>query len=153
MVAVGIAKPSTALMDALKKSLQGADYDRLMIVMKSADAQLVAGGLYSMYRIVIAAVMGMLGGQGSFENLDTGFLFMVKSGLPSFMFQPILRNYLIENGFTETSAGDYPVFKGSWIMENTGKFHALLRVEGNYIYAAVAGKESYAETLITNIRK
>jgi len=153
MVAVGIAKPTSALMDAIKKSLKPADYDRLTKVVKAADAQLIAGGLYSMYRLDIDGVMSMLNGGGSFENLDTGFLFMAKSGLPSFMFQPIVRNYLTENKFIETNKGEYPIYKGSWEIADAGKLHIMLRVEDSYIYAAVAGKESYAETLITNIRR
>ena len=153
MIAVGIAKPSPALINTIRQMLNRDDFEKLNRTLKMADAQLVVGGLYSMYRIDIAEVMGMLNGRGSFSNLDTGFLLMVKSGLPGFMFQPILRNYLIDSKFEEVKTGGYSIYKGSWDITNAGKLHAMLRIDGSYAYAAVAGKESYAETLITNIRK
>ena len=153
MVAVGIAKPSSVLIDTIRPALNRNDFEKLTKTLRMADAQLVAGGLYSMYRIDIAEVMGMLVGKGNFSNLDTGFLFMLKSGLPGFVFQPILRNYLLDNKFKEVKTKDYPIYKGSWDLTNASKLHALIRIDGSYAYAAVAGKESYAETLITNIRK
>ena len=135
MIAVGIAKPSPALINTIQQALNRDDFEKLNRTLKMANAQLVVGGLYSMYRIDIVEVMDMLNGRGSFSNLDTGFLLMVKSGLPGFMFQPILRSYLIDSKFEEVKAGDYSIYKGSWDITNAGKLHAMLRIDGSYAYA------------------
>jgi len=66
--------------------------------------------------------------------------------------EPALEKFLSESDFTETNLGEITLYKGLWD-SGGGAIPVLVRIEGNCIFAAVAGQESYVETLITSISK
>jgi len=49
--------------------------------------------------------------------------------------------------------GEFTLYKGSWHVDSGEAIPVLVRIEGNCIFAAVAGQEAYAETLITSVNK
>jgi len=53
----------------------------------------------------------------------------------------------------ETDLGELTIYKGSGDIGSGEAVPVLVRIEGNQIFIALAGQESYAETLITSINK
>ena len=93
----------------------------------------------------------MLG--GSIGDTEMGVLVSAKSSFPGFVVGPVVEKLLTEQGFIKVKLNGFTLYQRS-IEADTGKsIPVLARVEGNYIFAAVAGQESYAQTLITGVSK
>jgi len=74
------------------------------------------------------------------------------SGLPGLIVEPAVKKLLTEQEFIEINLGGLTLYKGSWNSDDRESIPVLVRIEGNHIFAAVSGQESYAETLITSIQ-
>jgi len=108
-------------------------------------------GFYSSQQVEVAEIQKMLG--GSIGDTEMGVLFSAKSSFPGFVVEPLVEKLLAEQGFIEVKLNGFTLYQRS-IKSDTGtSIPVLARVEGNYIFAAVAGQESYAQTLITSISK
>ena len=108
---------------------------------------MAVGGLYSTQQIDLRQIKEALESSIS-PDLNLGLLVLVKSGLPGFVVEPIVKEYLKEHDFSETNIGELTIYKGS---RNIGgeAVPVLLRIEGNRLFAAASRQLSYAETLIT----
>ena len=59
--------------------------------------------------------------------------------------------FLENNGYVETKLGGLTLYQGFLYVGGVKTMPILVRIEGNRIFAAMAGSESYAEALITGI--
>lgn len=150
--AIAIAKPSEALIGFIAKDADPEDLGRINMILKLVNLKVIAVGLYSPHHIDIAEIAETMESDGSIFDLNLGLLLLVKSGYPGFLVEPAVKKFLTESKFTETSLGEFTIYKGAWDTES-GTVPVLVRIEGNRIFAAVAGQESYAETLITSINR
>jgi len=154
LAAVGIAKPSEALIGVMTKDDDSKSSEMINMIMKLVKLKVIAGGVYSPRQIDIAEIARVMKSDGgNILNLDLGLLVVVKSGLPGLIVQPAVKKLLTERDFAETNLGEFTIYKGYWEAGEDRAIPVLVRIEGNYIFAAISGQESYAETLITNINR
>ena len=153
LAAIALARPSKALVGFLTKDADREALDMINLVLKLVNLEVIAAGLYSPHQIDIAKVVGMIESKGSISSLDLGLLVLVKSGLPGIIVEPTIKKLLTEQEFTEVNLGGVTLYKRSWDTDAGEAIPVLVRIEGNYIFAAVAGQESYAETLITSVNR
>ncbi|MFC1902900.1 hypothetical protein ACFLX4_02395 [Chloroflexota bacterium] len=150
--AVAIAKPSEALIGFIARDASPESLGQINMILKLVKLKLVAAGLYSPQQIDIAKMAETMENGGNISNLNMGMMVLVKSGYPGLLVEPAVGKLLTERGFAETNIGGVTVYKGS--QEIGGEaIPVLVRIEGNRIFAAVSGQDSYAETLITGINK
>ncbi|TRZ48244.1 MAG: hypothetical protein D4S01_10660 [Dehalococcoidia bacterium] len=152
LAAIALAKPSEELIGFLTKDTDFEDLGPINTMLELANLKVVAAGLYSPHQIDLAQAAAVMESDGDISNLDIGLLVLVKSGLPGFLVEPAVEKFLSESDFTETNLGELTIYKGLWD-SGGGAIPVLVRIEGNCIFAAVAGQESYAETLITSTNK
>ena len=150
--AIVLAKPNV-LISFIARGTDSETIGRIDMILKLVNLKLVAAGLYSPQQIDIARIAAIMGSDGNISNINLGVLILVKSGLPGFLVEPAVKKFLTEFEFTETEVGGFAVYKRSWDTGKGGAIPVLVRIEGNYIFAAVAGQDSYAEALITGVNK
>jgi len=153
LAAIAIAKPSEELIGFLTKDANTEALGQINTILKLVNLKVVAAGLYSPDQIDIAQIAATMESDSNISNLDLGMLILVKSGLPGFVVEPALGKFLSESNFTETDLGGITIYKGSWGNNGGEAIPILVRIEGNRIFAAISGQESYAETLITSVNK
>ena len=150
--AIALAKPSV-LISFIARDADSETLERIDMILKLVNLKLVAAGLYSPQQIDIARIVAIMGSDGNISNLNLGVLILVKSGLPGLLVEPAVKKFLTEFEFTEIKIGGFAVYEGSWDTGKGGAIPVLVRIEGNYIFAAVAGQDSYAQALITSVNK
>lgn len=148
--AVAIAKPSETLIGLLTQVFGSEAMGTVNTVLDTANLKVVAAGLYSPRQIDITRVVEAMQEGSNISTLDMGLLVVVKSGLPGLVVEPALETFLSQAEFTETNLGGITLFR-RYFATDTGTIPVLVRIEGSYIFAATAGPESYAETLITSV--
>ena len=87
----------------------------------------------------------------SILELDVGILASAKSAWPSIVVNPIVGAALETAGYDKVKLGELTIYKGYLDVGNGKTVPVLFRVKDNRLFAAVSGKESYAEALITNL--
>jgi hypothetical protein len=153
MVAVGVAKPSQQVLDLTADRIGKRNFDQVNKVLKLLNPDVVIGGLYSPNQINISRVVEVFEKGSGVSALDVGILVLIRSGLPGFVAEPVARNFLTDCGFTGARIGEFTLYKGFWSAPGGSDIPVLVRIEGNRIFAAISGQESYAEALITSIYK
>jgi len=156
LAAVALAKPSTALIGFMTQDAGNADPEAqkmIDMILKVVNLKVIAAGLYSPHQIDIAELAQVIESDGRIAALDLGALVLVKSGLPSFLLKPAIEKFLEEAEFTEIYVDEVTLYRGTWDIGQGDSIPVLVRIEGNYICAAISGQESYAETLIISDKK
>ena len=152
LAGVAIAKPSKALINYITKGRDTEGLRMVNTILAIARLDVIAAGLYSPEQIDVAGLAIAMEREGGISHLDLGILVLLKSGLPGFVVEPAVKKILTEAEFNETSLGDLTLYQGSFDTQGQA-VPVLVRIEGNHVFAAVSGKESYAQTLITSISK
>jgi len=150
LAAVGIVKPSQELRQLITKNITPEYASMIDLLLTWGNLQVIVAGLYAPQQIEVAEIAQGIE-QGSIWEMNVGILASIKSVLPGFVVSPIVDNFIDNFGYAETSLGDIKVYKSSIYTDNGKAIPILIRVEGNRIFAAISGQESYAETLITSI--
>ena len=152
LTAVALVTPNQALMGLLTESVDAQQLDIINLVLKLANIDVMAGGLYSTRQIDAADIVRAMESDDGIYNLDVGLLILVQSGLPGLIVEPAVKKLLTEQEFVETNLGELTLYKRPWNDGGSVSIPMLVRIEGNQIFVAVAVKESYAEILITSVR-
>lgn len=153
LAAIAIAKPSKALIGFIAKDVNPEGLGQINMILNLAKLKVIAAGLYSPNQIDIAKVMGTMESSSNISDLNLGLLILVESSLPGLLVEPAVKKILTESAFTETKLGELMLYKRSLDINRSKAIPVLVRINGNRIFAAVAGQESYAETLITSVNK
>ncbi len=153
--AVGVAKLSKTFLDYVARETGSSSQAAagISMAMNLARIEAVAFGLYSPQQIDVAELKGLVEKGGNISSLNLGLLAYLKSGLPAFLAEPGIKQFLKEADFTETTLGELSVLKGALDIGGGNKIPVLIIIEGSRIFAALAAQESYAETLIKSIKK
>jgi len=153
LAGVAIVKPSKELIRYIVKDADPEGLGMINPILTIARLEVVAAGLYSPHQVDVARVAAMTKDNGSVFDLDLGMLIVAKSGLPGFLVEPAVKKLLTEMEFTERSLGEFTLYQRSWDAGEGQAVPVLVRLEGNYVFAAISGQESYAETLISGINR
>lgn len=153
MVAIGVAKPSKQVSEFAAGYIGKKNFEQVDRVLKLLNPEVVIGSLYSPHQINVAKAVEVFEKGSGASALDVGMLVSVKSGLPGFVVSPVAKNLLKDNGFAEEKFGEFTIYRGSWSVPDGSNIPVLVRIEGNYIFAAISGQVSYAETIVTSIYK
>ena len=152
LAAVAVAKPSKALVNLMAKGVGIQELDLINIILKLAKLKVVAGGLYSPHQINLAEIAEVMDRGGSIYDFELGLLVLIKSGVPGFIVEPAVKKLLTSNKFTETNLGELTLYKRTLDANDRKAVPLLVRIEGNNIFVAVSGQESYAETLMGSVQ-
>jgi hypothetical protein len=153
IIALAAAKPSEQVINYLEKSIDSKNMQLVNKISKQINLDLIIAGLYSPHQINIAKAGEVLKKGTNLASLDLGILILIKSNLPGFLVEPAVKNILTEYGFIEKSLGRFSLYRGLWSTANNNVVPIFIRVEDNYIFVALSGQETYAETLITSVYK
>ena len=153
LAGVGIFKPSRELIGYLTKDADPEALQNINMVLNMVRLDVVVAGLYSPRHIDVAEIMMAIERDGKMLESDIGILGLVKSGVPGFVVEPIVKKFLTEANYVETTAGEVTLYRGVLGDEGSQATPILIRVEGNRILVALSGQESYAQTLITSVSK
>lgn len=151
LAGVAVARPTKALFSYIARGGEGMGM--VNTIMTLARLEVIAAGVYSPGPIDVARVATVMEREGGIPNLDLGILVLLKSGLPGFIVEPAVKKLLTEADFTERSLGELTLYQGSFDTGEGEPIPVLVRIEGNHVFAAISGKEAYAQTLITSISK
>ena len=153
LAGVGIVKPSQELIGHLTKDADHETLQMIEMTLKLVRLDVVVAGLYSPRHIDGAEIIRAIGEDGKMWESDLGILGLVKSGVPGFVVEPIVKKFLTSADFVETTIGEVTLYRGIMGDEGSQSIPILVRVEGNRIFLAISGQESYAQTLITSVSK
>ena len=148
--AIALVKPTQALIAFVAPNATAEDLQHTNTILKLVDPKIVSVGLYSPGQIDIGQIVETVESDGSISNLDVGLLASLKSGLPGFVVEPAVNKLLTDSEFTEMKFGEFTLYTMSWHTYKGETIPLLVWVDGNYIFAAMATQESYAETLISS---
>ena len=151
LAGVAVARPGKALFSYIARGGEGMGM--VNTIMTLVRLEVIVAGLYSPGPIDVARVATVMEREDGIPNLDLGILVLLKSGLPGFIVEPAVKKFLTEADFTERSLGELTMYQGSFDTGGGQALPILVRIEGNHIFAAISGKEAYAQTLITSISK
>ncbi len=150
--ATGIVTPSKTLINYMARLAAPESVDTVNTVMSLVNLQVVLGGLYTPEQVDLAKISAAVGAGGMWDFAG-GVLGLVKSGLPGFIVSPAAKIALGKAGFVETNAGGLTLYKSSFDVEGGRQIPVLARIEGNRLFVAASADESYAQTLLTSIKK
>ena len=153
LAAVAIVKPSKALIGRITGAADTEALGLINLGLKIVGLNVVVAGLYCPHQIDVAEIAKVIEHEGSIGESDLGVLILAKSGLPGFIVEPIVKKFLTEAEYAETNLGELTIYKGFLDTDDNKAIPVLVRLEGNYIFIAISGQESYAQTLITGVNK
>lgn len=153
LAAIALARPSKELLGLIPEEAGSEGLELVNTILKLVRLDVVVGGLYSARQIDIAKMAEMLESGGDILSLEVGVLALVKSRLPGFVVEPAARRFLAEAEFTRIEVGELTLYKGSQVVKEGMVIPVLVRLEGNYIFAALSGRESYERILLTSVNK
>jgi len=148
---VALIHPSKELIGLFAKDADAKGSQLRDMILNVVRLDVIAAGLYSPQQIDIMKVRKALESSGTARELEMGLLILVKSGLPGFAVEPIVKKFLTESKFTETNLGGLTLYQGTLPTKGEA-IPVLVRIESNRIFAAISGQQSYAETLIKSIK-
>jgi len=152
LAAIAIVKPSKPLVNLVAKYSDSRTSSILDTLVTWGRVQVIAAGLCAPQQIDVADVMQKLA-LGTIWESDLGIVASVKSGLPGFLVSPAASRFLDDAGYTRANVGGLTLYKGSLNASSGKSVPVLLSLEGNRIFAAASGKESYAETIIAGVNR
>lgn len=154
---LAIIEPDDALLNFIENNLAQAGMaggmNSVRTALDIANLEVVAGGLYSPGQLDLVKIAQLAEKPKRITGMQLGLMVVLKSGLPGLVLKPVATRLLEENGFTELKTGDKTVYRGMWDAGDGAVIPILVRLEGSYIYAAVAGQESYARALISGVSR
>ncbi len=152
MAAVAMVKPSQPILKLLAKYGDRQTSDMINTLVTAGRVEWMTAGLYAPKQIDIADVAQRLV-SGSIWGADLGIAASVKSGLPGFLITPIASKFLENAGYVTVNVGGLSLYKGSLDAGGSKTIPVLLSLDGDRMFAAASGKESYAQTLITSVKR
>ncbi|MFC2056940.1 hypothetical protein ACFLTO_05180 [Chloroflexota bacterium] len=152
LAAIGIVIPSETLTKLIVNNINPNYSDMVNTLLTQARLQVITVGLYAPQQIDVTEIIQKIE-HGSIWESELGILVLIKSGLPGFVVSPIVKEILDNAGYVETTIDESTLYKGTLDVNNGKEIPVLIMVDGNRIYVAVSGQESYAQTTITNAAK
>jgi hypothetical protein len=153
LAGVALAEPTGEFLEFMANSVADKRLEMLDTLVKIGKIEIVAGGLYAPAQIDIVDMMNLLKEPGQVATMQLGMMVMMKSGYPGLVVEPIVQTFLKNNKFTETKIDDLTIYQGVLGSGHGAEIPVLVRIEGNYLYAALSGQESYARTLLTAVTR
>jgi hypothetical protein len=147
-----IIKPNQAMVNLVKKYTGENTATTVQNIFDGAKPQVIVLGLYASEPIDIADVM-QRAANNTLWDANLGVLASVNSIYPGLVFSPIATKLLDGQNFPKELIGNLTVYKIA-IDAGKGKIIPLLvNVDGNHVFAAISGKESYAQAMLTGIKR
>ncbi len=148
--AVAIVKSSDALLELIARNTDSQTATIVESLDTQGRLQILIIGLYWSREIDIADLARRMQ-SGSILEADLGMLALAKSSLPGLVVEPVISKLLNDAGYPQTDLGGSTVYQAHLTLGRTARIPVLIRVEGNRVFAAMSGQQSYAETLITSV--
>jgi len=152
LAGIAVVKPSKTLISYLSREADSEGLEMLNTILNLTRLEVIAAGLYAPGQIYIAGLASTIEKNGDITHLDPGILVLLKSGLPGFIVAPGAKKFLTKAEFREVTSGDLTLYQRSIDTDGGQTIPVLVRVDGNRIFGALSGKESYARTLLTSVK-
>lgn len=151
-VVIGIIKPIQAAVNLLKPYIDANSAETIESIFTWAKPQVIVIGLYSSQQIDVADIVQRIN-TNTIWDADLGVVVSMNSSFPGLAFSPVANKYLDNTGYPKAKLGNLAVYKAFLDGGNGKTIPVLINVSGNHVFAAVSGKESYADTLMTSITR
>jgi hypothetical protein len=149
---IGIIKPDQAVVDLVKKFLDRNTANTLESLYSGSKAEIIALGIFSSQPIDFAVTAQRIS-DNTIWDTDLGIVISVASAYPGIIFSPIAGQYFKNQGLTEIKVGDLTAYKYSAGLGSDKVIPIYLNISGNHVFAVASGKDSYAQTLLTGIKR
>lgn len=150
--AIAIIKPNQAMVNLAKNSTNANNAATIQSIYDGVQPQIVVLGLYSSGIIDIADIMQKVA-SNTLWDANLGILGSVNSLFPGLVFSPIATKLLDGQNFPKETVGNLTAYR---IPIDLGKgkiIRLLVNVDGNHVFTAISGNESYAQAMLTGIKR
>jgi len=151
VAAIAIAEPSKAVVGRITEYADVELSALTNLGLRVARLEIVVAGLYSPHQIDVADIERLAELDSSVWESTLGLLIIAKFGFPGFIVQPIVKRFLSQYEFSETTLGELTLYKRFFDADGDKDISVLIRIEGSYVFIAISGQESYTQTLITSV--
>lgn len=147
-----IIKPDPAAVNLVKQYLGQNTADTVNSVFSDAKPGIIVLGVFGSQPLNLADMVQSVS-DNTIWNMDLGVVVSIKSIYPGFIFSPIAGHVISNQGFPEVKIGGLTAYKDSVNLGNGKTIPIYLNVSGNNVYVTASGNDSYAQTLLTDIKR
>ncbi len=150
--AIAIIKPNQAMVNLAKKYTSENTAATVQNIFSGAKPQVIVLGLYASEPIDIADMM-QRAANNTIWDANLGILASINSSYPGVIFSPIATKLLDSLFYPKEPVGNLTVYKITIDPGNGKTIPLLVNVDGSHVFAAISGKESYAQAMLTGIKR
>jgi hypothetical protein len=151
-VAIGIIKPNKTAVSLIKNLVQTDTAATIDSIFTWGKPQLIIAALYSSQPISIANISQRLRDDTIWDQ-DLGFVASINSSYPGFIIEPITGNLLSSTGYDKVNINGLTEYRASFDAGKDKNVPIFINVSGNHVFVTASGKEDYAQTLMTGIKR
>lgn len=149
---IGIIKPNQAAINVFNRYTDPKTAATINTIFTWTRPAIIAFGMFSPLPVDIGDLVQRLA-NNTIQDMDLGAVAMVKSAFPGFIVTPIAGRVLDDSNLARVVIGGLTVYKDSIKAGAAGSVQALINVSENNVFITASPKESYAETLMTGIKR
>jgi hypothetical protein len=148
---IGVVKPTQQAVDLAKKYVDSNTANTLQTVYSNGKPSEIALGVFSPQPLDLANI-AQQSSNGTIPTIDLGVVVAISSAYPGIIFSPVANRAIAGQGYPEVKVGNLTAYKDSTSLG--GKAVSIyLNVSGNQVFVAASPSDSYAQTLLTGIRR
>ncbi len=149
---IGIVKPNSTAVNFVKQYLDQNTANTINSIFSNAKPRIITLGIFGSQPLNLADISQRIS-NNSIWDMDLGAVVSMDSVYPGFIFSPIASRAISGQGFPEVKVGNVTAYKDSVNVGNGRTVPIYLNISGNHVYATASGNDSYAQTLLTNIKR
>jgi hypothetical protein len=149
---IGIIKPNKAAVNMVKQYVDQNTASTIDSIFSNAKPRTIALAVLSSQPVDLADMAQRIS-NNTIWDVDLGVALSMDSVFPGIVFSPIVSRVISNQGFPEVKVGDVIAYKDSVDIGSGRSISIYLNVSGNHVFVTASGKDSYAQTLLTNFTR
>jgi hypothetical protein len=151
-ILIGIVKPKSAAINFVKLYLDQNTADTVDTLFSYGKPKIIALGVFSSQPLSLAKITERIS-DNTVWDMDLGAVVSMDSIYPGPIFSQVTARVIANQGFPEAMVGNLTAYVDSVNIENGKTIPTYLNISGNHLYATASGRDSYAQTLLTSIKR
>ena len=149
---IGIIKPNQAAVNILTQYLDDNTINTFATILNNTKARIITMGLFSTQPLDLADIV-QKATDNALRETDLGIAITLDSAYPGFVFSPIAGAIIRSLGLAEVKVGELTTYKNEVNVGDNKTIPLYINISGNHMYLAISGKESYAQQILTDIKR
>ena len=149
---IGVVKPNKAAVNLLKQYVDQNTASTIESIFSNAKPQIIALGVFGPQPVDLADMSKRIS-NNTIWDMNLGVVISMNSVYPGLIFSPIAKRVISNQGFPEVKVGEITAYKNSVDIGNGKTIPIYLNISGNHVFATASGQDSYAQTLLTGIKR